>query len=150
MLGHEILHPEFPGDPGVEHLKLVQAVHYPVLPGELLFVHQHGHQGGGEGLGGGADLEDGVFIDLIVPAHLLDPEAFGKDDLIVADDGNGHARDLPVLLSLFGVLLKVGQDLLSCLGVGFWDCSAQAGAENNPPGARKARRARKTRNRMAR
>ena len=34
VLGHEIGHPELPGDPGVEHLKLVQTIHHPVLPGE--------------------------------------------------------------------------------------------------------------------
>ena len=71
---------------------------------------------GGEGLGGGADLEDGVFIHLIVPAHLLNPKALGKDDLIVGDDGDGHAGHLPVLLGLLGVGLKVGQDLFELLG----------------------------------
>ena len=58
-----------------------------------------------------------MLINLIIPTHLLDPEALGKNDLIVLDDGDGHAGHLPVLLGLLGVVLKVGQNLFELLGV---------------------------------
>ena len=149
MLGHEVCDPELPGDPGVEHLKLVQVVHDPVLPGDLLFVHQHGHQGGGKGLGGGADLEDGVFINLIVPAHFFDPKALGKDNLIVLDDGDGHAGHLPVLLGPLGVILEVGQNLFELLGGRLFTCSAPAWTEEIPPAVRQATRVNMMKNRVA-
>jgi len=93
----------------------------PILPFRLPFIHQHGHQGRGKGLGGGADLKDRLRRYRITAALLLDPKPFCEDDRIVLHDGHGHARDVPRRHLPAGVGLKITQHLLYLPGIR--DCS---------------------------
>ena len=71
-------------------------VDYGIVPPGQPLVDQGADGGGAEGLGHRADLEEGVRVDWIVAADLLDAEALGEDDLALVDDGDRQAGDVPV------------------------------------------------------
>jgi hypothetical protein len=80
---------------GVSQAEVVKMFTNRVIPVQLLLVGQHGHGRGGEGLGGGADLEERVDGDRLRLSDLLDPVRLDEDDLVVLHHGDGDGGELP-------------------------------------------------------
>src|SRR5262249_1460793 len=94
-----------------------------IVPVHLAFIDEHRHGGGGERLGAGSDGEQRIGGDRLFFAPFLHAEALEVDDLVILDDGDGGARDLPGFEG-------VGHDGVNDLGVdrlcGGWECSPEA------------------------
>ena len=90
----QVANGEFARDVRVVHAELRQDVDDLVVPAHLAFVHEHGEGRRREGLGVGADLEQGVGAHLLGLPLLAHAIALGVDQLAVLDDADGHARHL--------------------------------------------------------
>ena len=95
VLRHQIGDLELARHPGVAHLERRKVVDHAIAPPDLAIVDLHRHHRRGEGLRRRADLEDGVGIDRLGPAHALHAEALRVDHLVVLHDRDRHARHSP-------------------------------------------------------
>src|SRR4029450_1747343 len=98
VLRHQIGDLEFARHPGVARLERRKVVDHAIAPPDLAIVDLQRHNRRGEGLRRRANLEDGVGIDRLRPAHALHAEALRVDHLVVLPDRDRHARHIPLLL----------------------------------------------------
>ncbi len=90
------------------------------VPGDQPLAHQRRHDGRGDGLGEGGELEHGVGIDLAGLTGLAYAEPSEIDHLVLIDDGDGEPRHLALGDRIFRHLLELwdrGLDLLLGHGV---------------------------------
>ena len=80
-----------------------------LVPFDLALVDELAEGEDREGLGGGADGEDGIRRDRELLLDVLEAEAPGVGDLVVLDDDHADAGDLEGLEPLFGDLVEAFQ-----------------------------------------
>ena len=99
-------------DPGIVHLEVGEMLFHTVFPTEEPLVHKLGQHGGRERFGDRSDLEERVRVHGRAGIEVLDPVAFGQDDVPVLVDRHAHAGNLPVGTDLFDGAFNVGDDFL--------------------------------------
>src|SRR6185437_13124259 len=108
-MGEEVADRDLAGDVGVVELEAGQVLRSVIVPVHAARVDHHRNGGGGEGLGIGADGEDGVGVDAVGPADVADAVASGEHHRVIVDDGDGEAGHVPVVHGVFDVLIEAGR-----------------------------------------
>ena len=91
---------------GVRHLEIRHVGAQGRIKIEASLLGEHGRQGGGEGFGDRANLEERIPVNIQRRAKIGDAHAAGMD-LAVRQDAERHARHVKVLARRFHLLQQI-------------------------------------------
>ena len=97
------------GHPRVVHLKARQVIDHLVVPADFSLIDENAERSHGEGLAGRAGRENCVGVDPLGRTETLDAESLGERDLVVLDDGDGHAGHADLLAQTFHAGVEAGR-----------------------------------------